>query len=346
MSDSNRRETVLVTGGSGFIATHCLLALHRAGYALRATLRSLDRKTELDAVLRKAAGADVRVDWFAADLLRDAGWREAVTGAAAVLHVASPLPRVLPKDPAALIEPARDGALRLLRAASRAGVRRVVMTSSTAAICYGRGQIDRPYTEADWSDPEGADNSSYTRSKTYAELAAWEFMRKEGGALELVTVNPGAVLGPVLEKDYGTSPEIVLKLMTGAFPGIPDFDFPIVDVRDVADLHVSALRTPEAAGQRFLCVSGNMNMREIADVLRAHLPERASKLPRRRLPHWMVRAASLFDPVTRAVVFELGTRRECDTSQARRVLGFAPRPVAEAVRATADSLIAQGLVGS
>jgi dihydroflavonol-4-reductase len=258
--------------------------------------------------------------------------------------VASPLPRVLPKDAQALIGPARDGALRLLRAATRAGVRRVVMTSSTAAICYGRGQIARPFTEADWSDPEGRDNSDYTRSKTYAERAAWEFVANEGRGLELVTVNPGAVLGPVLEKDYGTSAEIVLKLMTGAFPGIPDFDFPLVDVRDVAELHVAALESPDAAGQRFLCVSGNMTMQEIADVLRAHLPERAHKLPRWRLPHWLVRVASLFDPVTRGVVFELGIRRECDTSNAAKRLGFAPRSVADAVRATADSLVAQGLV--
>lgn len=344
MSNGNRRETVLVTGGSGFIASHCLLALHRAGYALRATLRSLDRARELEEVLRRAHGGEVPVSWFAADLTRDAGWAEAVAGADHVLHVASPLPRVLPRDPAALIEPARDGALRLLRAASRAGVRRVVLTSSTAAICYGRGQIARPFTELDWSDPEGRDNSSYTRSKTYAERAAWEFMKGEGGGMQLATINPGAVLGPVLEEDYGTSAEIVLKLMTGAFPGIPDFDFPIVDVRDVADLHVAALRSPEAAGQRFLCVSGNMTMREIADVLRAHMPERAGKLPRRNLPHWMVRAASLFDPVTRAVVFELGIRRECDTSKAQKLLGFAPRSVADTVRATADALVAHGLV--
>jgi nucleoside-diphosphate-sugar epimerase len=344
MTTIDERQIVLVTGGSGFIATHCLLALHRAGYALRATLRSPERARELDAVLHAAHGSAVPVTWVSADLTRDAGWAEAVTGADHVLHVASPLPRILPKDPAALIEPARDGALRVLRAAARAGVRRVVMTSSTAAICYGRGQIARPFTEDDWSDPDGADNSSYTRSKTYAERAAWEFMRTDGGSMELVTVNPGAVLGPVLEKDYGTSAEIVLKLLTGAFPGIPDFDFPLVDVRDVADLHVAALRHPAAAGRRFLCVSGNMTMREIADVLRAHAPACAAKIPRRRFPNWVVRAASLVDPVTRAVVFELGIRRECDTTRARKVLGFAPRPVAEAVRATADSLIAHGVV--
>lgn len=339
-------ETVLVTGGAGFVATHCLLALHRAGYALRATLRSLDRSADLLRVLHAANGSAVPVEFVAADLTRDGGWDDAVKGAHGVLHVASPLPRVLPKNPAELIEPARDGALRVLRAAARAGVKRVVMTSSTAAVCYGRGQIARAYTEADWSDPEGADNSSYTRSKTYAEKAAWEFMRSaEAGGLELATVNPGAVLGPVLEKDYGTSAEIVLKLLNGSFPGIPDFDFPIVDVRDVAGLHVAALRTPEAAGQRFLCVSGNLTMREMAAVLRTHVPAHAGKVPKRSLPNFLVRMASLFDPVTRAVVFELGIRRECDTSNATKRLGFTPRSVEDSVRATADSLIAHGLLG-
>jgi nucleoside-diphosphate-sugar epimerase len=338
------KGTVLVTGAAGFIASHCLIALHRGGYALRGTLRSLSRRDELLAVLERAAGEPVPVTCVEADLLRDDGWNEAVRGCAGVLHVASPLPRVLPRDPDALIRPAREGALRVLRAASAAGVPRVVMTSSTAAICYGRGQIQRPFTESDWSDPDSRDNSNYTRSKTHAERAAWDFVRQSAPRLELVTVNPGAVLGPVLESDYGTSAEIVLKLLNGDFPGIPDFDFPIVDVRDVAATHLAALEAPGAAGRRFLCVSGNMNMHEIATVLRAHVPEYAKKIPKRELPHWLVRVASLFDPVTRAVVFELGIRRECDASAARAQLGFKPLPVAQSVRDTADSLIAQGLI--
>jgi nucleoside-diphosphate-sugar epimerase len=338
------KGTVLVTGAAGFIATHCLLALHRAGWALRGTLRDPARAPDLLKVLARAAGEPVPVTCVAADLTRDEGWDEAVRGADGVLHVASPLPRVLPRDPDALIRPARDGALRVLRAANEAGVRRVVMTSSTAAICYGRGEIGRPFTESDWSDPDSRDNSNYTRSKTHAERAAWELARRPDTKVELVTVNPGAVLGPVLEADYGTSAEIVLKLLNGDFPGIPDFDFPIVDVRDVAALHVAALESPRAAGKRYLCVSENMHMREIARILREHLPARAAKIPKRELPNWMVRIASLFDPVTRAVVFDLGIRRECDTRAARSELGFAPRPVAQSVRDTADSLVAQGLV--
>lgn len=344
MSQTNAQPTVLVTGGSGFIASHCILKLHAAGYAVRGTLRSLDRAPAIDNVLRQASGAAVPITWFAADLGAASGWQEALSGADYVLHVASPFPRVVPKNAAELIEPARDGALRVLRAAAAAGVKRVVMTSSMAAVVYGRGNIGRPFTEADWSDPAGSDNSAYTRSKTYAEHAAWDFAQSDDSGMELTTINPSAVLGPVLEKDYGTSAEIVLKLLKGDFPGLPRLGFALIDVRDVADLHIRAMTHPDAAGKRFLCANEFMWMEEIAAVLREHLPDYANKLPKRRLPNWAVRAAALFDPVTRGVTFELGIRRDCDTSQARKILGFAPRSNREAIHATADSLIAQRLL--
>ena len=324
MSQSNTRQTVLVTGESGFVASHCVLKLHDAGHSIRATLRSLERASAIDEVLRRANGAAVPVAWFEADLGDAAGWQQAMAGVDYVLHIASPFPRVLPKTPEELIEPARDGALRVLRAAAAAGVKRVVMTSSTAAIVYGRGNIGRPFTEADWSDPDGADNSAYTRSKTFAERAAWDFMKSDTSGMQLTTINPGAVLGPVLEKDYGTSAELVLKLLKGDFPGLPRLGFPLIDVRDVADLHVRAMTHPDAPGKRFLCTNDFMWMEEVAAVLRAHLPDYANKLPTRRLPNWAVRAVALFDPVTRGVTFELGVRRDCDTSLARAVLGFAP----------------------
>ena len=335
---------VLVTGGSGFIASHCILQLHAAGHEVRATVRSLDRVPAIAEALRNAAGHDVPVAWFVADVGSDAGWQAAVEGARHVLHIASPIPRTAPKDPQELIDTARDGALRVLRAAAKAGVARTVMTSSTAAIVYGRGNVGRAFTEADWSDPDGADNSAYTRSKLHAERAAWAFMERDGSGMEFTTVNPGAVLGPVLEKDYGTSAEIVLKLLKGDFPGMPRLGFPLVDVRDVADLHLRAMTHPAAAGQRFLCTNDFLWMAEIAEVLRAHLPDRAAKMPRRRLPDWLVRLAALFDPVTGGVTFELGVRRDCDSSRARELLGFAPRSNREAIIATADSLLAQGLV--
>jgi dihydroflavonol-4-reductase len=344
MSETTTSERVLVTGGSGFVATHCLLRLHQSGYTLRSTIRDPARSAHIDEVLARHAGAPVPVDWYQADLENDRGWREAVDGVDYVLHVASPLPRTMPKDPEALIRPARDGALRLLHAAAAVGVKRVVMTSSTAAVFYGYGDIGRPFTEADWSDPESSDNSIYTRSKTYAERAAWEFMSTSDTGMELTTINPSAVLGPVLERDYGTSAEIVLKLLNGSLPGLPRLGFPVVDVRDVADLHVRAMTHPEAAGERFLCASEFMWMEDMAEVLREHLPDRARRIPRRRLPDWLMRIAAMFDPVIRSVIFELGIRRQCDVTKARSVLGFSPRPGAEAVTATANSLVEHGIV--
>ncbi len=344
MSENAKSERVLVTGGTGFVASHCLLALQEAGYALRATLRDPRRGGPVEEVLARQAGAPVPVQWCQADLTSDAGWREAVEGVDYVLHVASPLPRVLPKNAEELIRPARDGTLRVLRAAAEAGVRRVVLTSSSAAVIYGHGDIGRPFTEADWSDPESPDNSVYTRSKTYAERAAWEFMASGQTAMELTVINPVAVLGPVLEADYGTSAEIVLKLLNRSFPGLPRLGFPVVDVRDVADLHVRAMSHPGAAGERFLCASDFLWMAEMAEILRRRFPERAGDIPRRRLPDWLMRLAARFDPVVSGVIFELGIRRECDVSKARALLGFEPRPAAEAVVATAESLIAQGIV--
>lgn len=344
MSPNPAQCTVLVTGGSGFVAGHCILALHRAGYRIRATLRSLDRAASLAEVFRNAHGTPVPVEWFAADLARDAGWAEAAAGATHVLHVASPFPRTAPRTAAELIEPAREGTRRVLRAAAAAGVQRVVMTSSTAAITYGFGNRGRAYTEADWSDPDSPDNSFYTSSKTHAERAAWDFVRGEGRGLELATINPGAILGPVLERDYGTSAEIVRKLLRGDFPGMPRIGFPLVDVRDVAELHVRALTHPAAAGQRFLCANEFYWMEDIAAVLRAHLPGYAKKMPARRLPDWLVRAGALFDAETRSVLFELGIRRECDAAHVQATFAYRLRPNREAITATADSLRALGLV--
>jgi len=343
MSDAAQTQCVLVTGGSGFIATHCLLQLHEAGYRLRATLRDKGRGSAIDGVLERAHGATVPVEWFEADLESDAGWREATAGVAFVLHVASPIPRSVPRHDDELIRPAREGALRVLRAAAGAGVQRVVMTSSTAAVFYGYGSTSRPFSEQDWSDPTSSDNSAYTRSKTYAERAAWEFMETQQD-LELTTINPGAVLGPVLERDYGTSAEIVLKLLNGDLPGLPRLGFPLVDVRDVAQAHLSAMTHPDAAGQRFLCANEFTWMEEIAAILREHLPDRAGRIPRRRLPNWLMRMSALFDPVVRSVTFELGVKRDVDSSKLHDVLGLELRSNRDAIIATADSLIAQGVV--
>lgn len=335
---------VLVTGASGFIAGHCILQALDAGWRVRGTLRSLDREPALRRVLEGAGADGSRLEFSVADLSSDDGWDAAVAGCSHVLHVASPLPRVQPKDDQELIRPAREGALRVLRAAARAGVERTVMTSSTASIMYGQGGRETPFTEDDWSDPDSADNSGYTRSKTIAERAAWDFVAGDDSGMEFATVNPGLVLGPVLEEDYGTSAEAVLKLLNGDLPGTPRMCFPTVDVRDVATLHLLALTHPDAPGQRFLATCESLWFADIARILRESFPAYRKRMPERSIPSWLMRILAIFDPVMRAVIHDLDHSRVCDASRARERLGWAPRSAEEAVRATGESLLAHGLV--
>ena len=265
-------ELVLVTGGSGFIGAHCVLRLLEAGYRVRTTVRSLDREGDVRAQL-KVGGAEPgdALSFAAANLTSDEGWPEAVAGCRHVLHVASPFPQQQPRNEFELIVPARQGALRVLRAARDAGVERVVMTSSFAAIGYGHQQTKRPFTEEDWSDLN-AGASPYVKSKTLAERAAWDFVAREGAALELAVVNPVGVLGPVLGPDLSSSVALVKLSLDGALSRAPRVYFNIVDVRDVADLHLRAMTDPAAKGQRFLAVAGDaMSLKDVADVLRARM---------------------------------------------------------------------------
>jgi dihydroflavonol-4-reductase len=329
-------ETVLVTGGSGFIGSYCILDLLRGGYRVRTTVRSPDR----EATVRELLGAESAdaLSFATADLTSDAGWSEAVAGCDYVLHVASPFPLGAPKHEDELIVPAREGALRVLGAARDAGVRRVVLTSSFAAIGYGGAAPGRPFTEEDWSDPNGTAISAYAKSKTLAERAAWDFVRY--GGPELAVVNPVGVFGPVLGPDYSTSIQLVKRLIDGAMPGLPNVAFGIVDVRDVADLHVRAMTAPEAAGERFLAISGRfMTVPEIAAALRDGLGENGKKVPTRRLPDWLVRLVSVFDKEVKQITPELGKDRQASGEKAKRVLGWSPRPREEALVATGESLI-------
>src|SRR4051812_42941191 len=333
-------QLVLVTGGSGFIGAHCIKRLHEDGYRVRTTVRSLAREGEV----RDMVG-DGPLEVVPADLTDDAGWADAVAGCAYVLHVASPFPLGRPKDEDELIVPARDGALRVLRAARDAGAARVVMTSSFAAIGYGHGHPDTVYDETTWTDVDGPGVSAYAKSKTVAERAAWDFAEAEGGSLELSVVNPVAVLGPLLGRDASTSVELVKRLIDGSMPGTPKVAYGIVDVRDVADLHVRAMTAPEAAGERFLALGEDFRwISEIGAWLREGVPERAKKVPKRQLPNLMVRAASLVDGSLRQLTPELGVRKRATNEKARRVLGWSPRGDREAVLATAESLLALGLV--
>jgi nucleoside-diphosphate-sugar epimerase len=339
-------DLVLVTGGSGFIAMHCLLGLLAAGHRVRASVRSLAREAEVRATL-KSAGADAgdRLSFVVADLTADAGWNAAVAGCDFVLHVASPFPLGVPKHEDELIVPAREGALRVLRAARDAGVKRVVLTSSFAAIGYGHPPIDRPFDEHDWSNPEGEGVTAYAKSKTLAERAAWDFMAREGGALELSVVNPVAVFGPVLGADMSTSIEIVRRMMDGALPALPRLVFGVVDVRDVADLHLLAMTRPEAAGERYLAVAGDfVAMRDIGLMLKRRLGDAARRVSTRELPDWLLRVVARFDGSVRQIVPELGRRKTAVDGKARRELGWSPRSVEDAVVATAESLLRLGLL--
>ncbi len=338
-------ERVLVTGGSGYVASFCITQLLREGAYVTTTVRDPAREGQVRATIGKSAAIGDRLKVMVADLEADAGWVQACSGCSGVLHVASPLPSRVPKDDGELVRPARDGALRVLAAARRAGVRRVVLTSSTAAVTYGHGGRSHPFTEADWSDPDDrTDSSAYERSKMISERAAWDWHSREGGTMELVTLCPGAVIGPVLGDDFSASLDIVKRLIDGSLPGLPRFGWPLVDVRDVADLHVRALRAPNAAGQRYIGAGAFLWMEDVARVLRERVPEVSGRLPKRRLPSWLVRLSSTFDPILRERLFELDKERPVSADKAKRELGWAPRPIDEAIACTARSLIAEGIV--
>jgi nucleoside-diphosphate-sugar epimerase len=339
-------STVLVTGGSGFIGGHIVLQLLAAGHTVRTTVRNLKREGEVRAML-KLGGSEPgdRLTFFRADLEKDAGWAEAVAGSDYVQHVASPFPLKVPRDENELIVPAREGALRVLRASGDAGVKRVVLTSSFAAIGYGLGVPSAPFDETSWTNVNGEGVTPYVKSKTLAESAAWDFIAKEGRGLELSVVNPVAVFGPVLAADYATSIVIIEKMMNGAMPGVPRLWFGVVDVRDVADLHLRAMTSPVAKGERFLACAGDfVSLLEIAQMLKKRLGAEARRVPTRQLPDWLLRLISLMDSTVKQVIPELGKHKNASNEKARRVLGWSPRSNEDAVVATAESLVRLGLL--
>ena len=339
-------STVLVTGGSGFIGVHTILQLLADGHAVRTTLRNPDRSKDVIAMLREggALAAD-QVGFATADLLRDNGWREAVVGCDYVLHVASPLGAHVPEDENELIVPAREGTLRVLRAARDAGVKRVVVTSSFAAIGYGHPPQAKPFDETTWSNLDGPDVQAYPKSKTLAERAAWDFIAREGNGLELAVVNPTAVFGPALGADFSESIGIIKALLDDAMPAVPRIHFGLVDVRDVADLHLRAMTSPKARGERFLAVAGEtMSVLQVARLLRGKLGSKARRVPRFQAPDWMIRLAARRNPLARATLPLLGKVRRSTSAKAQNLLGWRPRGNEEMIVATAESLIRLGLV--
>ncbi|WP_135211540.1 SDR family oxidoreductase [Vitreimonas flagellata] len=339
-------ELVLVTGGSGFVGSHVIIQLLNAGYQVRTTVRSLNREGEVREMLRVGGvEAGDRLSFAAADLTSDAGWAEAVAGCSYVHHVASPFPPSIPQHEDEVIIPARDGALRVLKAARDAGVKRVVLTSSYAAIGYGQPEQKAPFDETNWTDPNGDDVRAYVKSKTLAERAAWDFIAREGGALELSVVNPVAVLGPALAPDYSTSIMLIQRLMDGAMPGCPRLYFGIVDVRDVADMHMRCMTNPAAKGERFLALAGEfLSIAQIARILKRNLGPAAKRVPTLELPDFLIRMAARNDPAVQQILPELGKRKDGTNAKAKRVLGWAPRSNEEAIVATAESLIRLGLL--
>ncbi|WP_018148947.1 SDR family oxidoreductase [Henriciella marina] len=337
-------EKVLVTGATGFIASHLILQLLDKGYEVRGTARSTEKAGRLNKILSDYAGKPVSIDIVAADLSSDDGWAEAVKGASYVQHVASPFPTDAPKSADELIIPARDGALRVLRAAKAEGVKRVVMTSSMAAIGYGWGE-KRPdtLTEVHWSNADNLkDNTAYARSKTIAEKAAWDYVTGEGAGLELSVINPVAVLGPAMSKDVSSSLQLVSQPLEGKLPAFPKLSFGIIDVRDVARAHIEAMLRPEANGERFICAGDLLWMEEMGEVLRKAFPDR--KIPKGTLPNWVVRLFAMANPPLKQTLPELGKKRAYSNEKLKTVLGIDPIPADEAIRASAESLIKVGAV--
>jgi nucleoside-diphosphate-sugar epimerase len=345
MTDDGSGQTVLVSGGSGFLGSWCVIELLRRGYTVRTTVRSLEREPQVRAAVGSEVEADGRLTVLAADLTSDNGWADAVAGCDYVLHVASPFPPKQPKDPDELIVPAREGTVRVLGASLDAGVKRAVVTSSVAAIRLSDGAATRPLDEGDWTDPDSPGLTPYVRSKTIAERAAWDLVRERGEEDRLAVVNPGAIIGPVLNDDLSYSLQAVQRLLSGT-PGAPRLGFSLVDVRDVADLEIKAMTAPEAGGERFIAATQFLWMIEIGAILRERLGAAASKVPTRNVPNLIVRGMALFDPSIRSVVGGLGKRTELSSAKARDSLGWAPRPMEDTVAETGESLIQHGVAAA
>lgn len=328
-------RTVLVTGGTGFVAGWTIVGLLRRGYAVRTTVRSLDKADAVRRAVARRIDPGDALSFAAADLTFDRGWDEAAAGCEGVLHIASPLGAG--GDAGGLIEAARGGTLRVLGAAARAGAARVVMTSSTAA-CTPARPLARAIDERDWTDPDQPDLALYRKSKVLAERAAWDFM-SDAPSFTLTTILPGAIFGPVLDRGHLGSVGIIQRLLVGQPPALPRLAFNIVDVRDLAELHIAALETPGAAGERFIAVGETLWYGQIAEALKDRLGAKAAKVPTAAMPDLVARGLAAVSPQMKALLPLLGRTQAFSTAKARATLGFAPRPPQETVGDCGESLL-------
>ncbi len=339
-------QHVLVTGGTGFIASHCILQLLERGLSVRATLRSPAKEATARAVLEEAGmSAGARLTFATADLTQDVGWSQAMEGIDAVLHVASPVRPGHVASEDEVIAPAVGGTLRVLGAARDAGLKRVVLTSAFHAVSWGHPHGDHIFTEADWTNLDGPGVDAYGKSKTLAERAAWDFVAREGGGLELVTLLPVAVMGPVMGREISGANHIAQRMLNGEMPAFPNLFIPIVDVRDVALAHVLAMEARGAAGERFLISNGPaLAMKEIGETIRAAVGDAASKVPTSVMPDAMMRAIGLFRADVHPFLHDLGYAKRTSNSKAREQLRWTPRDAREAIAAAAQSMVGKHLV--
>ncbi|MYV17816.1 SDR family oxidoreductase [Furfurilactobacillus milii] len=340
------KKLVVVTGGSGFIAVHIILQLLQQGYAVRTTVRSMKKTDLIHEMLTNGGVTDFSdLSIVEADLTSDDGWAEAVKGATYVIHPASPTPTLNFKNEDEMIRPAVDGVLRVMRASRDAGVKRFVLTSAYGAIFAGHKNRTTPYTEKDWTDLSAKNIHPYQKSKTMSEHAAWDFINSEGNGMELATVNPVGVMGPVLSSDYSHSNIQIQDLLEGKIKAVPKVDSGYVDVRDVASLHILAMTSPKAAGERFLATTGEtLSMLDVANILREAFPQFASKLPTKTMPNALVKAAALTNPMLKMIALLVGQYAGTSNEKAVTLLGWHPRSAREAIIATAQSMIDLGIV--
>ncbi|GAB3226592.1 SDR family oxidoreductase [Spirosoma arcticum] len=348
MKNTENMATVLVTGGTGFVGSHCIERLLTNGYTVRTTVRTLKNQSKVVAMLNANGTDTTNLSFFDADLVNDAGWQQAVNGCDYVLHVASPFPSGVPKDENELIIPAREGTLRVLRAAREGGVKRVVMTSSSVAITDGKRPQTVPFTEKNWTSLDDRFVGAYAKSKTLAEQAAWDFISREGGSLELSVINPVGIFGPALSTDVSASVGIIKQMLNGDMPALPNIRFGVLDVRDLADLHVRAMTSPAAKGERFIAVSDGdfTSFQQVAKLLKNNYGTTAKRVSTRTIPDWMLRLIAVFSSTIRLAASELGNVKYLTNSKAKRLLGWHPRPQEETLIETADSLLRLQLIKS